>query len=95
MFAFKTALYILTIASLFSFGLWEWKLKRQLTDEFLEQQHESVSDIDSFYEIRRNFKREHILKSLPREALFKLRVVVSLKFLFFVILIIEVAFLQR
>jgi hypothetical protein len=94
MLAFKIALYVLTISSAFFFGFWELKLKRQLTDDFLDQQHENVSDIDSFYEFRRDVRRERILKNLPREVLFKYRVEVGLKVLFAAILIIEVIVLQ-
>ncbi len=94
MVAFKASLYFLTIAGMFFFAFWERKLKHQLTDDLLERR-ENVSDFDSFYGIREDMRRERILKCLPREVLFNLRVVVSLKFLFFVILIAEVIFLQR
>jgi len=94
MLVFKIALYILTIAFAFLFAFWERKLEHQLTDELLEQQHENISDLDSFYEIRRDIRRQRILSNLPREALFKLRVVVSLKFLFGAILVLEVIILQ-
>jgi hypothetical protein len=95
MHAFKIALYILTSATALFFAFWEMKLKHQLTDKSLKQQHESVSDIDSFYEFRRDIRRERILKSLPREVLSKLRVVMSLKLLFAAIFIVEVILLQR
>ena len=96
MLASKIALYILTIAGAFFFAFWELRLRRRLTDEALEQQHESVSDYsDVSYGIRKEIRRESILKSLPREALVKLRIVASLKFLFAATLIVEVVLLQR
>jgi hypothetical protein len=95
MLAFKAALYTLTIGSAFFFAFWEWKLRRRLTDEALERHTESVSDYsDALYGIRKETRRHRILKSLPPEALFKLRAVASFKFLFVAILIIEVIFLQ-
>lgn len=94
MLAFKIALYILTLGSAFFFGFWELKLRRQLTDGSLEQ-HENVSDFDSLYDVRKEIRRERLLNRLPREVRFKLRVVVSLKLLFFAILVIEVILLQR
>jgi hypothetical protein len=96
MLAFKAALYTLTIGSAFFFAFWEWKLRRQLTDEALKRQSESVSDYsDPSYSVRKEARRERILKSLPPEALFKFKVIASLKFLFAAILIVEVIFLQR
>jgi hypothetical protein len=96
MLAFKAALYTLTIGSAFFFAFWEWKLRRQLTDEALEQQNESISDYsDVSYGIRREVRRERIMKNLPPEELFKFRVVASLKFIFVAILIAEVIFLQK
>lgn len=96
MLAFKVVLYIVTIGSAFFFAFWEWKLRRRLTDEALAQQSESVSDYsDLSYDIRREMRRERILKSLPPEAMFKLKVIASFKFLFVAVLIVEVFFLQR
>lgn len=96
MLASKIALYILTIGAAFFFAFWELRLRRQLTDEALEQQRESVSDYaDVSYDVRKAIRRERILKSLPREVLFRLRMVVSLKFLFLAMLMFEVVFLQR
>jgi hypothetical protein len=95
MLAFKVALYILTSTSALFFGFWELKLKRQLTEEALNQQHETVSDIDCFYGFRRDIRRGRILKSLPPEALFKLRMVMSLKIIFAVAFVIAVIILQR
>jgi hypothetical protein len=96
MLVFKAALYIATLASAFFFGGWEFNLRRRLTEEALEQQHESVSDYsDITYGIKSEIRRELILRGLPREELFKMRVLASLKFLFIAILVIEVIFLQR
>jgi hypothetical protein len=93
--AFKVALYVLTIAISFFFGLWELRLKRQLTDEALAPQREDVSELDPLYELRRGFRRERILRSLPRETISKLRIVVTLKFVCVAILVVEVILLQR
>jgi hypothetical protein len=95
MLAFKIAIYVLTFAMASFFGFWELKLKRQLTDELLDQQHKNVSDIDSFYELRRDIRRERVLKSLLPEVRFKLRLVMSLKLVFAVALVIAVLILQR
>ncbi len=93
---FKAVLYTVTIGIAFFFGFWEWRMRRRLTDEALEQQNENVSDYsDVLYDIRKETRRERILKSLPPASLFKFRVVASLKFLFVAILVIEVIFLQR
>jgi hypothetical protein len=94
MFALKAAVYALTIAGALFFAFWELRVRRQLTDERLGN-HESVSDIDSFYESRRDFERERILRSLPPEALFKYRAITTMKFLLAVALVIEVFVLQR
>jgi hypothetical protein len=91
---FKIALYIFTITGAFFFGSWELKLKRQMTEEALEQ-HENVSDLGIVNDLSKRIRRARFLKSLPHEMLFKLRLVVSLKFLFVAIFIIEVIFLQR
>lgn len=96
MLAIKIALCLLTLGIAFFFAFWELRLRRRLTDEALEQQRESVSDhSDVLYDIRRDIRRERILKSLPCDVLFKLRVVVSLKFLFLAILLFEVILLRR
>jgi hypothetical protein len=72
------------------------KLWRRLTEEALGQRQERVSDFqDVLYGIRKEFSRERLLRSLPREALIRLRVVGGLKFLFLVILVVEVICLQR
>lgn len=96
MLATKIALYVLTLGTALFFAFWEMSLRRRLTDEALEQQRESVSDhSDVLYDMRKEIRRERILKSLPRKDLFKLRVVVSLKFLFLAVLLFEVVLLQR
>ncbi|MGA9672437.1 MAG: hypothetical protein WBQ94_24695, partial [Terracidiphilus sp.] len=72
----------------------EIKLKRQLTDETLEQ-GESVSDYSGlFYGIRKEMRRERLLKNLPSKTLLKLRIVIAIKFLFAAILIVEVLLLR-
>jgi hypothetical protein len=72
------------------------RLKRRLTDEALEQQHESVREYPyTLSTIRDEFRRESILNSLPPQALSKYRVLVILKFLFFTALVIEVIVLQK
>jgi len=96
MLAFKVALYVMTIVCAFFFGFWELKLRRRLTDEAMWQQHEGVNDyLDASYDIRKEIRRERVLKSLPPEALFRLRLIASLKFLLIAILVIEVIVLQR
>lgn len=95
MLAFKAGLCVLTLAAAFFFAFWERKLIHELTDGIVEKQHENVSDIDSFYEFRRDIRRIRILGSLPRKARFKLRIITSLKLLFAAILVVEVLFLPR
>ncbi len=96
MFVFKAVLYILTIGSMFFFAGWERRLRRRLTEEGLQQQRESLREYPfDFSTIREEFRREHILMSLPPEALSRYKAVVILKFVFFAILILEVIVLQR
>jgi hypothetical protein len=96
MLALKIALYIPTVAAGLSCAFWETKIRRQLTDEALDRQPESVNDFqDISYGIRKEIRRERILKSLPPEMRFKYKSVVGLNFLFFAILIVEVFVLQR
>ena len=90
----KIALYLLTIAGAFFFAFWEIKLKEQLTDGAL-QQHESASDFGIWNDLSIKIRRERSLKNLPRRQLFKFRVIVSFKFLFVAILVVEVIFFQR
>lgn len=95
MIALKVIPYLVTIGLALFFAFWERKLKRLLTDNLVDPQPQLVSDIDSFYEIRRDLRRERILRTLPRPALLQLRIVISLKVLFAVALVVEVVFLQR
>jgi hypothetical protein len=54
-----------------------------------------VSDFDSLYEIRKDIKRERILRDLPHRAKSKLNMAIGLKFLFGVAFCIEILILQR
>ena len=93
---FKATLYILTIVSMFFFAGWEMRLRRRLTDEALEQQHESVREYPfTLSTIQDEFRRESILNRLPPEALSTYRVLVILKFLFLAALVVEVIVLQK
>jgi len=93
MLAFKSVVYVLTIASLFLFGFWEMQVRRRLTEKGAKR--ESVAKFGALSGISNEIRRELFLESLPSEVLLKLRVIRSLKILFFVILIIEVLVLQR
>jgi hypothetical protein len=96
MLALRIALVVPTIAAWFFCEFWEKKIRRQLTDEAFYQQPESLSDVqDTFYNMRREMRRERILKSLPPEMRLKYRRVVGLKFSLFALLIVEVLVLQR
>ena len=95
MVVLKLTIYVMTFAAISYFQLRENKLKHQLTDDLLNHEHETASDFDSFYELRRNIKRERLLRSLPAHERSKLRVVMSLKVLFAAALVIEVLVLQR
>ena len=95
MLVFKIVLYIMTLAATFFFAFRERKLKEELTGELLERQHENVSDFDSFYEIRKDIRRERILRDLPKGARSKLNIAIGLKFLFGVVFCIEILLLQR
>ena len=90
MLAFKSALVVLTLAVAMFFGFWELRIKRQMTDDALDRE-ETVSDYsDVSYDMRRDIRRESILRNLPPEPRSRLRVVLSLKLIFVGILIIEV-----
>ena len=91
----KVLIYTATIAAAFFFAFWESKLKRQLTDEAADNLPESMNDLGIVNDLRKRMVRERFLSSLPRQRLLKFRVAVGLKFLFFVLLIIEVIVLQR
>jgi hypothetical protein len=88
MLALKSALYVATIAAMFFFGFWELRIKRELTEEAeLVQENPSNLSVLSLH--------ERVLRRLPRERLSKYHVIVGLKFLFFVLLVVEVIVLQR
>jgi hypothetical protein len=96
MLTFKIVAYSLTSSCAFLLAFWEMRLRRQLTDRALVQQHENASDYsDLSYGIQKEIRRERILKYLPGEALFKLKLVAGLKFLLVAILIAEVVVFQR
>jgi hypothetical protein len=95
MLVFKIVLYIMTLAAMFLFALRERKLKEELTDDLLEHPHENVSDFDSVYEIRKEIRRERILRDIPNGAKSKLNIAIGLKFLFGVAFCIEILLLQR
>jgi hypothetical protein len=56
---------------------------------------ERVSDFGIMHDLSERMRRERVLRDLPRQALFKLRMVVILKLLFVAVLIAEVLILQR
>jgi len=96
MIAFKAALFVLTFGCALFFAGWAMREKRRLTVEALEQQHESVSDYcEVFYDIKKDIRRERILRSLPPQALSKYRVLGILQFVFLAMLVLEVILLQR
>lgn len=95
MLVFKIVLYIMTLAATLFFAFRERKLKAELTDELLEHQSENVNDFDSVYEIRRDIRRERILRDIPNGAKSKLNIAIGLKFLFGVAFCIEILLLQR
>jgi hypothetical protein len=94
-FIFKAVLYVLTAGSALVFGFWEFKLRDQLTDEKLEQQDERPSDYGLLYGLKRQLRREGILRNFPPETRSKYKMIVGLKFFFMAILIAEVIILQR
>jgi hypothetical protein len=90
----KILIYSATIAAALLFGFWELRLKRQLTDDALHPPAR-VSDLGIVNDLSERMKREHFLRTLPRQKLRKFKLVVGLKFLFAVLFIIEVIVLQR
>ena len=76
------------------FAYWELRLKRQLTDDPLAPVERAI-DFGITDELSDRLRRERILRELPKQALFKFRLAVALKFLFLAILIAEVIVLQR
>jgi len=92
--AFKIALYIFTAAASFFFGFWELKLKSQLTAGVAEED-KFVSEYGVINDLRLRMKRERFLRELPRETLFKYKLVLILKFFFVALLIAEVIVFQR
>jgi len=73
------------------FAFWEERLKRQLTDGIV-QPVKLVSDLGI---INEQIRREQALKTLPRHALAKLRLVIRFKLLFLVLFVAEVFVLQQ
>ncbi len=94
MVTFKALVYCSTIAAMFFFAFWEQRLKRQLTDG-APKAHQNVSDFGVLGAMSERMERERFLRSLPPKRLFNLRLAMGLKVLFFVLLAIEVIFLQR
>jgi hypothetical protein len=95
MLVFRILIYALTLAAALFFAFWEMKIRRTSTDEILDRQ-ERVSDYaDYSYDIRREIRRERVFRHLPREVIFKLRIVAGLKIVFAVLFVLEVLILQR
>jgi hypothetical protein len=94
MFILKVATYGATIVIVMFFGFWELRMRRELTDKLLPPP-ERASDLGLLYDFSEQIKRDKTLRSLPKQALFKLRMVGLLKFVFFAILIAEVIILQK
>ena len=94
MFILKVVTYCATIAAAMLFAFWELRLKRQLTDGAVRPV-ERVCDLGVINDLSERMRREQALRDLPKQALFKLRMVVVLKFLLVAILIAEVIVLQR
>ena len=84
----KDILYSVTIATAFFGGYLELKLKKQLTQEAL-QTTKNVGDFGLLNDLSENLERERILNKLPKQMLFKLRLVLWLKFLAIALLVIE------
>lgn len=93
MLTFKVITYSVTIAAAMFFAFWELRLKRQLTDSAV-QPTEKVIDF-GVINLSERIRREQALRDLPRQALFKFRMVVMFKFLFVALLIAEVVIIQR
>jgi hypothetical protein len=93
-FTLKVVTYCATFGAALFFGFWELKLKRQLTDD-APQPPVTVSDMGVINDLKEQMRREQYLRSLPKQALFRYRRAVVLKFLFMAILIAEVIFLQK
>jgi hypothetical protein len=94
MFILKVVTYCTTIAAAMFFAFWELRLKRQLTDSAI-QPVERVSDLGIMNDLSERMRRERVLRELPKQRLFKFRMVVMFKFLFVAILIAEVLILQK
>ena len=93
MFVIKALTYGVAILVDMFFGFWELRLKEQLTDTVV-QRSKMVSDFGAV-DLSDRLRRERTLGDLPKQALFKLRMIVMLKFLFVAILVAEVGVLQR
>lgn len=93
MFVLKALTYGVTILVAMFFGFWELRLKEQLTDTVV-QPSKTVSDFGAV-NLSDRVRRERALGDMPKQALFKLRTIITLKFLFLAILVVEVIVLQR
>jgi hypothetical protein len=94
MLAFKVILYLLTIGCAFFFAFLEVKMKHRLTDNLLEDD-QRPSEMGVLNDISTRMKRERLLKGLAPDVLVPFKRVVTLKFLFMAIFVIEVIVLQR
>jgi hypothetical protein len=90
----KLFIYALTAALAMFFAFWELRLKRQLTDSAATP-NTRPSEFGVINDLSERMNRERVLADLPRETLTKFRAVVALKFLFVVMLIVEVIILQK
>ena len=91
---FKVITYCVTFAAAMFFAFWKNRLKRRLTDAAISSL-KLVSDLGIFNDIKEELKREEALRDLPKQQLFKYRVVNLCTFLFFVMLVVEVLVLQK
>lgn len=94
MFVLKTVIYCTTIAAAMFLGAWELRLRLQLTDWAVDPL-KRASKIGFINDLSEQFRREWVLRNLPKDKLSKFRRVVLLKFLFAALLIVEVIVLQR
>jgi hypothetical protein len=85
----KAFIYSFTIALATFFSFWELRLKRQLTDS-ASPPNARPSELGVMNDLSERMNRERAIAGLPRKVRTKFRTVVALKFLFVLILIVEV-----